>query len=170
MKNWWTRGLAALAMVTVAWIAWGLSVVAHVFTETDCADRPAAQVFQNVFDRPVPPGITGLLAAGRIWLGGRDVYLRFKGTDEAIRLLTRGGKRVPDAEVRECIEGTRMEERLQRDRRWVRWKETVYWGEVDRIAKPECYELLPKAPSTTPHISLILDRSRSLVYVYLFDI
>jgi hypothetical protein len=171
LKHWLKWGLAAIVVALVFWVGWGLSVVSRELREKDCANMPAVEVFENVFDHPPPPGITELRAAGRIWLGGRDVYLRFNATDEAIRRLTKGSKRTVDAAgIQECIEGTRMEWRLQGDRRWVRWKERVRWDEVDRIPKPQCYGLLPAAPSATPHITIIVDRSRHLVYVYLFDI
>jgi hypothetical protein len=161
--------LAGVVLVACSLVWMVVRPFAHL--EHVCTTMPPLQVFENVFGRPPPSGVSDIRAAGRIWLGGRDVYLRFQATDEAIQRLTRGSQRtVGDRETNECIQSTRMEDRLVGDHRWMRWKEWVHWDEVERIQKPECYSLLPYAPSTVPNITLIVDRSRHLIYVYLYDI
>jgi hypothetical protein len=143
----------------------------HFRFREDCADMPPLQVFANVFGHPPPPGLWDIRAAGRIWLGGRNVYLRFSATDDAIRSLTRGSQRVVGAQsIHDCIASTRMGLQVPGDARSVRWKVRVRWDQIDRIKRPECYALSPHAPCMVPDITLIVDRSRHLVYVYLFDI
>jgi hypothetical protein len=135
------------------------------FAGLDCAEMPPLRVFENVFGHPPPPGLWDIRAAGYMCLGGRDVFLRCSATDDAIRSLTGGSQPVVGAEnIEQCIENTRMEFRVPRDHRLALWKQRVRWDEIKRIANPVCYELPPK-PLTDPFLTLIVDRSRHLVYV-----
>jgi hypothetical protein len=162
---------AILALLLTCSFVWVSQFVSGLFAEKDCSTLPPPQVFKNVFGRLPPSGISGIRAAGRIWLGGRNVYLRLRATDEAIHSLIQGSIRVADRkEIRECVEGLRMEVALRGDDRWKRWKQHVLWDEVPRISRPECYYLLPEAPSSTPDVTIIVDRAEYLVYVYLFGI
>jgi hypothetical protein len=158
---------AAVLLLAVRHLA---GVVNHHFT-TDCADMPPLRVFENVFGHPPPPGLWDIRAAGCIYLGGRDVFLRCSATDDAIRSLTSGSKpAVGPKNIEQCIESTRMELTIPHDPRLARWKQRAHWHEIERIAKPECYELPPPRQSVSPTLTLIVDRSRHLVYVCFTDI
>lgn len=168
MKWGWSALLTGVLLL-LGCSLWGGCRSLGSYLNRDCATRPPSEAFENVFGYSPPPGVSDLLAAGRIWPGGRDVYLRFRATDEAIRQLTKDSVRaVGVREIQLGIASTRMEDRLQGDPRQARWKAAVRWDEVERIQKPECYSVRPYSHS--PRIILIVDPSHNLVYGYLYDI
>jgi hypothetical protein len=128
----------------------------------DWATKPPSRAFEWVFGRPVPLGVSGIRASGQVSIGGRDVWLRFSATDEALRSLTHACQRISD---RDGMESCRMEWRLGEAA-----PRQIHWGAVRRIRNPECYSLPPKAPAILPDITLVVDRRHHLVYVHLFDI
>jgi hypothetical protein len=134
----------------------------------DCADTAPAEVFENVFGHPPPPGLDGSRAAGRIWPGGRDIFLRMRATNAAIHGLIQGCQRDSDAKRR--IDDLSMDLRVGGDHRLPRWKERVQWDEIAHIQKPECYTFWGRSPSPSANVTLIVDRARQLVYVYLYDV
>jgi hypothetical protein len=175
LKTIFARMAVILSVTTLlagcCFVLWITSMVSQLLRERDCAAMPPPEVFQNVFGQSPPGGVSDILSAGRIWMGGRNVYLRFRATDDAIRYVTRQSRRTVDRKaIQECVESTRMGLQLRGDPRWIPWYARVRWGEVLHIPKPECYSSLPSAPSPTPDVTIIVDRSRHLVYVYLYDI
>src|SRR5687768_6663627 len=88
MKWGWSAFLAGLLLSLTCGV-WVSCRSLGSYLSRDCATRPPQEAFENVFGHPPPPGVSDLVAAGRIWPGGRDVYLRFRASDEAIQLLTR---------------------------------------------------------------------------------
>lgn len=130
----------------------------HPFDQ-DYSELPPKLAFERVFRRSVPPGLMDIKAAGHAWTAGRDIWMRFRATDAAVKLLTNGSKPFsPESSF--CIDTSRLQEAAPRQ---------VHWEDVLRIRDPRCYNIDPP-PNQTGCITLIPDRQRHLVYVYLHDI
>jgi hypothetical protein len=163
----WVIGILAAVPLSLKWWLFGPNSGMGDYTK-----KSPEKAFRRVFERPAPPGVSDIRAAGQVWLGGRNVWLRFRATDPAIRSLMAVAKRETDAQsIRQTIDGLQMEVALTATHPDLRrWRSHVCWDEVRRIEDPESYFIHPRAPSSTPNITLIIDRKRHLVYVYLFDI
>jgi hypothetical protein len=130
----------------------------HPFDQ-DYSELPPERAFALVFRQAVPPGVTDIQAAGPAWLGGRDIWMRFRASEAAVKLLT-GGSRPVSTEKEPCIGTAPVHEADLRK---------MGWGDVDRIRHPLCYEIDPPW-NLTGWIQLIYDRQRHLVFAHLYDI
>jgi hypothetical protein len=155
------RGLAAvLAVVMVGGLVRGVSLLRrwHPF-DLDYSKLPPKLAFTLVFRRSAPPGVTDIQVAGIAWLGGRDIWMRFRATDEAVKLLARGSGPVSTAKE-PCI-GTAPVHEADLGK--------VHWEDVDRIHRPLCYKIDPPL-NHTGWVQLIYDRQRHLAFAHLYDI
>ena len=75
----------AIAVVLFLWGARHHALGLATFVEDFSMDRPE-QVFQMVFGRPVPDGVTDLQVAGRHYFIREWVWMRFHATDAALNL------------------------------------------------------------------------------------
>jgi hypothetical protein len=66
------------------------SVRMFAFMQRDYNHLPPAQAFEYFFQRPLPADVRELAAAGESWMGGSNVWLRFRASPETLRSLTVG--------------------------------------------------------------------------------
>jgi hypothetical protein len=64
----------------------------HIFAsmQRDYNHLPPAQAFEYFIQRPLPLDVRELAAAGESWVGGSNVWLRFRASPETLHSLTAG--------------------------------------------------------------------------------
>src|SRR5437773_2744731 len=94
----WGLVLVLAVVVLMALLVLGVSLLrrCHPF-DRDYSELPPKLAFRQVFQRSVLPGVTDIQVAGYAWLGGRDIWMQFRATDEAVKLLTGGSRPVSTA-------------------------------------------------------------------------
>jgi hypothetical protein len=127
----------------------------------DFSQRPPADVFQMVFGRPVPDGVTDLRAAGRVYFLKEWVWMRFHATDAALKSLTEG-------EAPEEV-GMLPRENWSANSRYDEVdKRHVGWEAIRSITRPEFYYCghPPAQGSVQWFGSFVVDRANHTVYVH----
>src|SRR3990172_11500898 len=82
----WRRAIVA----TVLWLAVGggcFACLRAIKRSMDLSIRPPAEVFELVFRRPPPSGVTGVEAAGYLMPTAGQVWMRFRATNTAMEEL-----------------------------------------------------------------------------------
>ena len=124
---------------------------------TRFARRPPAEAYERVFNTPVPADVTNLRATGEVWLGGMNIWLRFRAGKKTIQALTGGGKGDPAVDMLNHWKFEEIAAQLKNHDP----DDHVQWDEVFRARKRV------RSFSPSDEMQLYVDPRDGTVYVYL---
>ena len=161
-RQWSTLCVVVTVLIVVVVGAIGvIGTVSWLFFRSlsvDYGALPTTKVFQWVFRKPVPSGVSHLKVTGHGFGQGHQVWMRFKATDAVIKSLTKGEE-----------EEATLEEILRSHLYQFEDKDalSVGWDEIRRIKKPEyCPFDATNGKGSGWYGFMVIDRKRRIVYLH----
>ena len=158
-----SRSIYLIALVWAAgtWLPDGLQLLQEGPFRHDYSRRKPEEAFELLFHRPVPADVRDLAAAGECWIGGSNVWLRFRSSPKTIQELK--SVAVEEAPWR------RGEDVIRDDPssliRYGVW-ERLGWNQVWKLRRAEYYHIGEGPPST----EFLVDRDTGMVYAFYYGI
>jgi hypothetical protein len=132
-----------------------LGLVVYRTLHIDYGALPAAQVYQRVFRRPVPQGVSDLKVAGQGFGQGHQVWMRFQATDQEINSLARRDEKISASEFCDWVPPALFQSPEAR---------AVGLDQVLRLSKPEYFHFSSVENGVGWYGVLVVDRERHLVF------
>lgn len=157
------RSFSLIALVWAAgvWLPGCFQVLQEGPLRHDYNRRKPEEAFEYLFHRPVPADVQDLAAAGESWIGGSNVWLRFRSSSKTIQEL----KSVAE----KAAPWKRGEDVIRDDAstliRYGVW-ERLGWNRVWKLRNAEYFHI-GEGPSST---EFVIDRETGTVYAFYYSI
>jgi len=150
-------GIVASSLA-VRWLQWSMQ------QRDDLGNKPASQVFHQVFLCPLPVGVSNLKIAGESSLSG-EVWMRFQVRDvDAFLAAMKSNPLMPLT-----VEADGLSYYLvpsQSDTHRDHYSRDVGWGAVYQVRHPETYSYQSAPPGRGWFGPIVVDRSQRTVYIH----
>ncbi|MFN3653598.1 MAG: hypothetical protein ACK47B_28805 [Armatimonadota bacterium] len=156
-------GLLGTLLLVVPTVRGCLDEASDGILETDYSRRAPSRAFQDIFKRPAPAGVTDLRAIGMKWIGGANVWLRYRAKRGTLAEILQGFSSTgtvggPDLSKSDIWHPTRLgfdpAERLE-------------WDQLYRAKRIETYS---RGEPGMNSVEVYVDRSSDTVYLFEFGI
>jgi len=158
------RPWSILVLVIVAvflagkWLQWSMQ------QRFDLGNKPASQVFRQVFLCPIPAGVSNLKIAGMSSLSG-EVWMRFQVKDVHAFIVSMKSNRLMPL----TLEADGLSYYMlptPSDAHRDHYAHAVGWNTVYQVKHPETYSYQSVSPGHGWFGPIVVDRAQKTVYIY----